>query len=355
MNKESIKKTILFNLLLIFTLIFIFVLFFPKKSYIQRKIDNNLDQDIEMTFKENINALKIASINYLKENDKEKVTLQELIDKNLLVELKDSKGNTCSNESYSKKEDNKIIVNLKCSDKEDKIEESIEKNYLLCLYEYRKEIENGYTDWSEWSSWSKEKVEKNDLTNVEEKTEQEIDGTEFITKTREITVDAIKNKRFSCPSGYEEENGNCKTKTVLNSINASISYSCPEGYKKTGTNCYGDNDRINATREYYCPANQGSTEFELSGDKCNIYRISYISANTEEYYSCNEGYELSDKKCIGKEEYEEEVEKYKDVKYYRYQTREKTDKKIDIIWSHKDDKSLLDKSYNMVREVSCDF
>lgn len=355
MNKEKIRKTVLFNLLLICTIIFIFVLFFPKKSYIQRKIDNNLGQDIEVTFKENINALKIASINYLKESDKDSVTLQELIDKNLLTELKDSKGNLCSNESYSKKEDNKITVNLKCSDKEDKIEEPIENNHLICLYEYRKEIEEGYTEWSEWSEWSKEKIEKNDLTNVEEKKEKELDGTEFVTKTREISVEAIKNKKISCQNGYEEENGSCKTKTVLNSVNASISYSCPEGYKKAGTNCFKDDDRINATKEYYCPANQGSTEFELEGDKCNIYRIQYVSPNTEYYYTCNEGFELSDAKCIGKEEYEEEVEKYKEVTYYRYQTREITDKKIDIIWSHKDDKSLLDKSYNMVKEVSCDF
>lgn len=351
---KDISKVIIFNILVILTIVLIFLLFFPKKSYIAEKL--NVNPEVEETFKNNINSLKIASINYLEKNEKETVSLQELIDKNLLVELKDSNGNTCSNKSYAKKEDNKIIVNLKCSDKEDEITEYLQKNYLLCLYEYRKDTEKGYTDWSEWSEWSTDKKEKNDLTNVEEKIEQEPDGKEFVTKTREVYVDAFKNKKISCPSGYKEENGSCKTKTEINSISPSIAYSCPEGYRRSGVNCYSDYETIQATRSYFCPSSQGSVEFELVGEECKSYRISYISGNDNgNYYSCPEGYELSDTKCLATEEYEEEVQKYKDVKYYRYQTREETEKNFDIIWSSKDNKDLLNKSYNMIREISCDF
>ena len=52
---------------------------------------------------------------------------------------------------------------------------------------------------------------------------------------------------------------------------------------------------------------------------------------------------------------EEEVKDYEEVTYYRYQTRNKIDKKNDIIWSSKDNKDLLNKSYNMTREISCEF
>jgi len=358
MKKENITKKILFNILLILTIILIFFIFFPKKSYIEKKLEQEDNPVTEEYFNNNINSLKIASINYFKNSDTDKITLKELIEKNLLVELIDSNGNTCSNDSYAKKENDKIIINLKCSDKEavEEIKLENKSDKLLCLYEYRKEEGKKYTDWSEWSDWSTTKKEKNDLTNVETKTEQISDGTEIITNTKEIDAEPTKNVRLDCPEGYIEENSVCKKKIETNSINASISYSCPPGYSRNGLYCYSNENKIEAEKKYYCPNNQENTEFELSGNTCKVYNIKYYYTNmVEYYYTCPSEYKLKDNRCYKTETYEDEVIKYKEETYYRYQTRKEINAKYDIIWSSKDNKELLDNSYNMIREISCDF
>ncbi len=357
MENTSIKNKILFNILVVLTILFIYFLFFPKNSYVKTKLDEELNPIIEESFSKNMNSLKIASVNYLDKNESESVTLQELIDKNLLVDLIDSNGNTCDTNSYVKKTEDGMIINLKCSDKEDTITiRKTEKEKLLCLYEYRKETETGYSDWSEWSDWSTEPKEKNDLTNVETKTEQEENGTTISNDVREIRIDAYKNNRIACPSGFEESNGKCKKRKESNSISASISYNCPNGYNRNGLNCYNNQNVIEATKNYYCPTNQSNIEFELVDSTCKTYYVTYVAPiGNETYYTCPAGYTLSGENCYTTEEYETEETDYKEVTYYRYQTRNKIDAKFDIIWSSKDDKELLNNSYNMIRKVTCEF
>ncbi len=361
---REMKKKILFNILIILTIVFIYLLFFPKKSYVENVLKDKETPSIEETFNTNINIMKTAALNYFEKEEKEKVTVQELIDKELLVELKDSDNNPCDNNSYVEKEEKKLKINLKCNDKEDTVEQNIEeendkkekRDKLLCLYEYRKELENGYTEWSDWSEWSTEKIEEDEYTKVETKIEEEPDGTKMVTDQREISVDAIEHERLVCPSGYYEENGKCKSKKESNSITASISYSCPDGYTRSGLYCYSNGNKIEATKSYYCPTNMETIEFELVGNMCKTYNIKYINIDKKEkYYTCEDGYELSENKCYSYEEYEKEVENFKEVTYYRYQKREKSDKKYDIIWSTKDNKELLDKSYNISRIISCEF
>jgi hypothetical protein len=278
MEKEEIFKKILFIILLILTLVFIFFLFFPKKSYVEKKLEN---EQIETTEKQ--------------------------------------KG---------------------------------EK--LLCMYEYIKE-ETVFTNWSEWSEWSKEKKESNELTKVEEKTEKIEDGTDLETEIEEIYEDAIKVEKAACPNGFTEENGRCKRKVETTTISASIKYDCPKGFVRSGEMCYCNNWREKAKKTYYCPANQGTLEFELNGTNCRSFYVSYMDKiKTDSYYTCEEGY-LYNNKCIIEIEKEKEVPKYKEETYYRYQTREKKNKIIDIKWSRKDNQDLLNNGYNVSRKITCEF
>ena len=360
MKDSSLIRTILFNILLILTLLVIYLLFFPKKSYVKEKLENS-NPEAEETFNSNINSMKIASINFFENNESDVVTLQELIDKNLLTELKDSNNQSCDTNSYAEKKENKLSIYLKCSDKEETKEIVLDENKdndekLLCIYEYTKETAEGYTDWSDWSDWSKDKIEKDEYTNVEEKIEKEENGTETITNSREYSIEATYNSKTGCPAGTTVSNGMCKKKEEKNSINASVSYSCPEGYNRNGDTCYGNANSLKAIKRYYCPSNQGTVEYELSGDKCRTFFVRYESPSTTEvYYTCPNGYYLSGNRCYASESYNEEVTKYKDVTYYRYQKREKTNKKFEIIWSSKDNQELLDKEYTMSRVITCDF
>ena len=374
-NSDLIKK-ILFNSLVILTIILIYLLFFPKKSYIESKLNNELNPIIEETFNQNIKSMEIAANNYFSENNEEKITLKQLIDKNLLVDLKDSNGNICdSNNSYIENKDNKLNIYLKCNEKEETIEitkentsnDNIEKpnnennidntkEKLLCLYEYRKKLPDTYTEWSEFSNWQTEEVKSNDLTNVEIKKEHVLDGTKIITEQKEINIEATKKIRLACPSDYIESNGTCIKETKLNTVTASFSYTCPNGYTKNGTNCYKNGNTIKATKNYTCPNNQSNIRFELSNDKCNVISIKYLNiTNKEEYYTCPNGYNLSGNKCYSNIAVEKEVENYKEVTYYRYQTRKKNNEKYDIKWSRINNNTLLESEYNMIRKIICEF
>ena len=363
MKNSSLIRTILFNTLLILTLLVIYLLFFPKKSYVKEKLDNN-NPEVEETFNSNINNMKIASMNYFENNESNKVTLQELIDKNLLNELKDSKGSVCDTNSYSQKKDNKLIINLKCSDKEETKEivldnrNNTDNEKLLCIYEYVKETDEGYTEWSNWSDWSKDKIEKDEYTNVEEKIEKEEDGKETTSNSREYSIEATYNRVTGCPAGYSETNGTCKKKEELNSINATPTYSCEDlpGYRLEGSKCVGYSNTINAKiKNYSCPANQGNTEYIRDNNICRVFVTRYENLQIQEYYTCPGGYYLSGNRCYTSETYNEEITKYKDVTYYRYQKREKIDKKIETIWGIKDNQELLEQGYTMTKVITCDF
>ncbi len=352
-------RTILFNVLVILTIIFIYFMFFPKKSYVEEKLNLTLNPIIEETFNQNINSMAIASTKYFEENEKTKVTLSELIKNNLLVELKDSNNEICDvNESYSEKSNSKLSIYLKCNDKEDLVVKKIknEENKLFCLYQYEKKEPLGYTEWGAWSDWQEEKVEANELTNVETKIEKELDGTKTVTDNKQVSIDATLKTRISCPTGYSAEGTKCKKRVESKSITASISYSCPPGYTRNGTMCYSKDNTKEATKKYYCPTNQTNIEYELSGSTCKVYMLRYKEATKKEsYYACPNNYQLSNNKCYKTETYEKEIDNYKEVTYYRYQTREKKAEKNVIKWSRPNDNNLLNDEYNMTIEVFCEF
>lgn len=334
MKDSSVVRTILFNILVILTLVFIYLLFFPKKSYVKEKLDNELNPLIDETFNTNINSLKIAGETYFEENENTKITVQELIDESLIAELKDSNGNTCSNSSFVEKTDSKMTIHLDCEDKSDEVIIKYSDEKFLCIYQYEKKIEPTYTDWSNWSNWDTQEIKKDDLTNVETKIEEELDGTRTETGTREVSIEAIKDTKISCKAGYEIYKDICRMKLELLKIAATYS---------------------NETKSYSCPSNRENLEFELNGNICYIYGVNYEEQELIETYNCPIEYKLSGTKCIKTEEYQYEVENYKKVTYYRYQTRKLEPEKIDVKWSTPDDKELLNAEYNMVGKLTCEF
>lgn len=354
MKESSLIRSILFNILLVLTLLVIYLLFFPKKSYVKEKLEET-DPKVEETFNANINTIKIASFNYFKNNDKNKVTLQELIDNNLLTEIKDSNNELCDAESYAEKKETSLSINLKCNDKKDtrKIELGVDINGENCIYEYIKETKQ-YSDWSEWSDWQKEKIEKDDLTNVEEKIEKEEDGKEIVTRTNDYSIEATYNETVGCPAGYTENSGSCRSMVQGETISATPSYKCPTGYEYNGKKCVGSINEIDPVIRYSCPDNAGNVIFELAGDRCKTYYVEYIPKQTNSYYTCPNGYSLSGSRCYLYETYEEEITKYKEVTYYRYQKRQQKESKIETIWSTKDNQKLIDDSYSISRTITCE-
>lgn len=345
MKDTSIIRTILFNILVIITILFIYLFFFPKKSYIGQKISNKSTSDIDVTFKENIRNMKIASDVYFEDNKENKVTVKRLMEKNLIAEIKDSNGESCDTESYVEKENEKVKIKLNCNDKSDEITlDNSEK--FICIYQYEKILGEEYTKWSEWSNWQEEKVESNDLTNVETKQEKIKDGTKKETKEKKNEIDATLNQ---CPEGYTKTKNGCMSKKPTNTIPAGKDYSCPSGYNLKSNYCYKGNLKKEPTINYSCPTDGIKTHFELNKDKCNVYTIKKNS----EYYTCPNDYKLSNNKCYKIETYEEEVENYKEITMYKYQTREKN-KKIDIKWSKINDKDLIKQEYNMVGKLVCE-
>ena len=352
MESTSLIRKILFNILVILTILFIYYMFFPKKSYVDDKLNKVTNPIVENTINDNMNNMEIASKKYLLESKDDTVTLQHLIDKKLLS--KDDYKN-CDMESYAKKENNKINIYLKCNGKDLTKEIKLEEEPIkeICIYQYEKKEATGYTEWSEWS---KEEVKQSDLIEVETKVENEIDGVESKDGVREVSIKATANTRNSCPEGYKEENNKCVKKEYLNTITASISYTCPNGYGRNGFTCYKNGYTVKAQKGYYCPTNTGNLEYVINGSNCDVYNIinkSYLGTKT--YFTCPEGYELRGEECFKNVYYEEEVENYKEVTYYRYRTRNKNNEKNIIKWSKVNDYNLINDEYNMTEEIFCGF
>ena len=332
--KDSKKlRTIIFNVLVILTIVFIYIFFFPKKSYVKEKIDNGLNPIIESTFKENINNMKIAGETYFESNENGTITLEQLMNNNLIAELKDSNSESCDTSSYVEKNDKTMKIHLSCKDKSGDRYINLSDGKFLCIYQYEKKTEEGYTNWSEWSEWQQEAVEPNELRNVETEIRKESDGKKIVTDTREESVAATYHSNTGCREGTTPANGKCMSKVET-------------GQEQATKNSKG---------VYKCPRNTLSKEYVLEGSICKIYSIYYENETNQSYYTCPNGYWLSGSTCYRTTSNDREEETFKDVTYYRYQTRQKIEAKNDIKWSIKDDQELLNQAYTMVGEISCEF
>ena len=108
-------STVFKRLLIIFILIaisLIMITLITKKSWSKP----------EDYFEDNFTTMISVAKNYYTQNDlnNTKITLQEMIDKKMLLEFVDENGNTCdTKKSYANLDNNKLTVYLKCSTKQD--------------------------------------------------------------------------------------------------------------------------------------------------------------------------------------------------------------------------------------------
>ena len=227
-NTFNLRDVIL-QLLLIILFVFIMIWLFPTKSYLKENFVGKEELNSELAlqleglygrlFTDNIESMRDAAQGYftnarLPKNvgDSVTLTLDEMLEKRLVLSFRDSNNKTCDVDSsyvqVTKMNDEyQMKVQLSCSDYEDYIivymgcydycdsdicikEETTEtttkpstkptpsnpdkpsgpetpvvnKKYE---YEYRLITQNTYSEWGPWSDWSKDKVTANTLRQVE--------------------------------------------------------------------------------------------------------------------------------------------------------------------------------------------
>ena len=258
------------------------------------------------------------------------LTLGEMIDKSMVVELTDGNGKKCdTTASYVKvtkiDDEYEMIVTLTCSGVTKSIKTKLgcynyctsdicesEEGETVILYQYKKTTDP-YSKWTDWSKWSKNKVTPTSTKEVQTKIVNEQTGT-----TTEITNPTVTTV-YSCPSGYtlSADNKKCTKPSSTTDVIASTvtpSYSCPSGYtlssdnKKCTKSTTTYKDKVPS---YSCPSG-----YTLSSDnkKCTKtlstaatphVDVSFSCVNgtcqtvtTIDYYYCSDtSYKLSGKTC----------------------------------------------------------
>ena len=276
----------------------------------------------EIVFNDNLKNIKDAAVSYFTNErlpqtigETKKLTLKEIKDKKLVLNVRDASANTCDDtKSYvevTKEKDEYVMkVFLSCSDMEDYIivhlgcydycdKDVCEKQEEVkeYEYEYKKLTSCVMSDWSSWGAWKTTREKTSNLKKEDIKVE---------TTTKEVnkTIDATKKVTYNCNNypGYELVGDKCvKKTTVTNTIPAEekgYSYTCKDypGYELVGSKCVKKTivtDVIDATQNpitYYCPS-----EYTLEGTKCN--RTVTKTDTKDVSYICSNGYTLSGTKC----------------------------------------------------------
>ena len=323
-RKGFTAKDILIQLLFIILFVFIMVWLFPTKSSINL-ISDKLDILTGTIFNTNIQNMKTAAVSYYTTerlpkavNDVEKMTLQQMLDKKLLVDFVDGNGKACDatasyveviklDDEYQMKvnlscsdNDAYIIVHLGCYDyckasgvctKEEKVKVVENKPtptptptpVVTCQYEYLKVTDGKWGEFGEWSSWSTTKADETDYRRVEMKTEKVATGKEEVKGSKVETVDATATTSSYCPSGYTKNGSTC-SRVATGYYNAK----CPVGYTLNGDGtCSGT---VSTTTKYSPSCPSGYTR---SGATCYKVNSSSISVAA----TCPSGYTLSGSTC----------------------------------------------------------
>ena len=240
----------------------------------------NSDKLVDQVFQDNLNRMKEVGISYFtlermpkNVGDKEKITLRDMYDKKLILDVRDEENNLCSDtDSYIEVEkyndEYQMKVNLSCSNRKDyiivvmgcynycknEICEKQEQDVItdsdndsqqntVIEYEYYKATNGKWTDWSAWSAWQKTYLEPTEYRKVETKVVQE-DYTYESTIEEDEYADVI----IGCPSGYSLNSEGTKCKKISNETTNPV---CPtiSGYtlyNQDGFTCkYKSNTTVN--------------------------------------------------------------------------------------------------------------
>ena len=250
----------------------------------------NSDKLVDQVFQDNLNRMKEVGISYFtlermpkNVGDKEKITLQDMYDKNLILEVRDEENNLCSDtDSYIEVEkyndEYQMKINLSCSNRKDYIivvmgcynyckneicekqeqdvitdSDNVSQQNTVIEYEYYKATNGKWTDWSAWSAWQKTYLEPTEYRKVETKVVQE-DYTYESTIEEDEYADVI----ISCPSGYSLNSERTKCKKISNETTNPV---CPtiSGYTLYNQDGFTCKYKSNTTVSQVCPSLNGYT------------------------------------------------------------------------------------------------
>ena len=259
----------------------------------------NSDKLVDQVFQDNLNRMKEVGISYFtlermpkNVGDKEKITLQDMYDKKLILEVRDEENNLCSDtDSYIEVEkyndEYQMKVNLSCSNRKDYIivvmgcynyckNEICEKQEqdvitdsnngsqqnMVIEYEYYKATNGKWTDWSAWSAWQKTYLEPTEYRKVETKVVQE-----GYTYESTIEEDEYADVIIGCPSGYSLNSEGTKCKKISNETTNPV---CPtiSGYTLYNQDGFTCKYKSNTTANPVCPTISGYTLYNQDGFTC---------------------------------------------------------------------------------------
>ena len=266
----------------------------------------NSDKLVDQVFQDNLNRMKEVGISYFtlermpkNVGDKEKITLQDMYDKKLILEVRDEENNLCSDtDSYIEVEkyndEYQMKVNLSCSNRKDYIivvmgcynyckNEICEKQdvitdsnngsqqNMVIEYEYYKATNGKWTDWSAWSAWQKTYLEPTEYRKVETKVVQE-DYTYESTIEEDEYADVI----IGCPSGYSLNSEGTKCKKISNKTTNPV---CPtiSGYTLYNQDGFTCKYKSNTTVNPVCPTISGYTLYNQDGFTCKYKSNTTVS------------------------------------------------------------------------------
>ena len=268
-------------------LVVIFVLFTVWLLSLGNKdMSNSLDVLTNNIFFENMEKMKNVGKEYFtierlpeKVGDVKTLTLEEMYEKKLLLELTDKNGNACSaKNSYVSVEkyenEYQMKVFLECGEESDHIivimgcynycdtdicEFDKDKEEIKEIeYQYKKTTGGKWSDWGKWSEWSKVSVTKENYREVETRI-----GTEEYSYDKTVTETKYAELQATCPSGYEMQGNTCVKENMIYDYQNPV---CPdrtsEGFtlsSQNGFTCKYSKNVTNTTEPLACVAKDGWT------------------------------------------------------------------------------------------------
>lgn len=314
----SMKKIIV-TILIIVLLLFILMWFFPTKGYLT---NNEKQTSVVKVFSENILLMKETALSYYtderlpeKTDEKVKMTLSEMIDNHLITELVDSNNQICNLEkSYvevTKKETEYLMkIKLSCADKSDYINTHM-GSYTYCVSDI---------------------CEKKNKLNSPESQNNVKEASEEVVKTADKKNNPNVNSQTS----------KCKYSKVVNTYTKYGSWSSWSKQKVNASNTVNVQTKV-VNEKSGVNKKQYTTEIRVKAEKKIVNgQTIYICSNEFE----NAGRYAYEPVCIKKKIIYKEIPVYKDVVYYRYQSRKLVQKNI-VKWDRCDSK-LINQGYRKI-------
>ena len=275
-------KTLIIRAILVLLFIILVIWLFPMPK---------LDTFYNRIFNDNINTMSTAAKNYFNNNlpqdigDTSTIKLEEMINKNLLIEFKDKNNESCNKTNsfaqITKTGTSEYVLKtqLSCQDETDYVLETLNTTPANTS-----NINTTATDSQNKNNGTNTSNTTN--TNVENNINNDEDDDEDIIKD-DVTYD--KDGNIVGIIEYEFK------KPIYSS---SKSYYCPNGYVLDGKTCYKEEtgETIEATKEYFEDRIETTDAKKTEGEKYTIKADTIKKVDKVEQV-CPEGYTLNKNMC----------------------------------------------------------